>query len=682
MRTFMRFLLLMLTAFPQRMAAQSLQAVAFNTADSVVVRWAPSSAMAWERFNRWGCRVERVEVSAATLTTDRLSPDTLRAFPLERLRSRFGAAHPFAPIVAQALYGDAFAADANNLRTQINAAQQTELRWSLCALYADIDPELAQALGYRWVDRQLKADGYYLYRVIGNDPEHGDTALIAVDRRLGVDHVPPGPAITADEQDGRIQVHWSREAVHGLFSAYTVERATSGGIWQQLNRTPFVPMDHADAKAIQFTYTDTTIAGDYLPYRYRVRGHSPFGMISDNAPEILAMGRDRTAPPNPVMKGVNDVRGRMEVTWEQIVGTPDLLGFRVEKAPTVDGEYSPLHIALLPSTARQFMDTSTFLIGENHYRVWALDTAGNGSVSLRGYGSLVDSVAPLAPVGLEGSIDTNGVVTVRWTEGREKDLLGYRVFFANQTDHEFNNLTPAPLPTLFFSDTIPLRTLTKRIYYKVVAVDRNFNHSGFSTILALSKPDQVEPVSPLFKHYAATDTSVVLQFVPSSSDDVASHQVLRKDPGAKNFHVVEHFMTVPPSRTWVDERPIAPATYSYTILAIDSAGNRSVEAQAVEVTVRGKRTNLAPTDLSAVLVSDRSVHLKWRDEAIGITHYVVYRSLNGAAPIAVASPEADVPEFIDQRLPGVGSYVYFVRAAFADGSTSAESKGITVNVAK
>src|SRR5690606_38657836 len=121
------------------------------------------------------------------------------------------------------------------------------------------------------------------------------------------------------------------------------------------------------------------------------------------------------------------------------------------------------------------------------------------------------------PTGLTGKIDTNGIVTLRWAMGREPDLMGYRVFMANAPDHEFTNLSPAPFADTTWTDTITLKTLTKRICYKVVAVDRNFNHSAMSAMLTLTKPDIIPPVAPVFSGYSVTDGTVMLKFVPSSS---------------------------------------------------------------------------------------------------------------------------------------------------------------------
>lgn len=649
--------------------AQSVQAIAFNTADSIVLRWVPATQPAWEGARRFGYRVERVDVARERPPVQRITPDTVRPLTLEAMKARFGPQHPYAPIVAQAMYGDAFAPNTGDVRAQMGAAQQDLFRWSVCMLYADIDPGMADAQGLRWVDRDLRNDGYYLYRVISNDPQTRDTAIVAVRRSEGPHTVAHGPVIDAVEGERKVTLRWLRETAGGTFSAYWIERAQGSGPWKRLNAAPFVPTENPDRKSDLFTYTDTTLAADYMPHRYRVLGITPFGMVSPEATVITAMGRDRTAPPNPVMKEVKDEGGKLVVHWAQETPPPDLKGFRVEKAMSMPGQFFPLHRGLLPKAARQFTDTSSFLLGENHYRVWAVDTAGNESVSLNGYGMLADSIAPAPPVKLKGSIDTTGVVTVHWPWGREKDILGYRVFFANAADHHFNNLTPEPVQDTVFRDTIPLRTLTKDIFYRVVAVDRNFNHSGFSATLHLKKPDVVPPVAPVIERYAVSDTAVVLHFVPSSSNDVMRHELLRRSGADTTWHPVTAWAVNEQPRTWTDRTVRAPEAYTYALQAVDSAGLRSPLSVPLEVRMPARPQRPGVASVSATQL-DQAVQVAWNAPPARVKHYVIYRTRDGGRAVALGSAPGDATLFADVKLPGAGSYRYAVKAVYPDGGSS------------
>lgn len=654
--------------------AQTFSVIAANHADSVVLRWAPGSAAAWEHYRTAGYRIERITIEKTQAWEPvRLGPERIVPWTLEQFRSGFAQAHPNAPAAAQVLYGSV----APEQRTGLEPADaESNLRWSIATFLADVDADVAQALGLRYVDREVAPGAYYYYRVIAL-ADQGDTASVAVDRSAGTYAVPSGPALEAEEGERRVLLKWNAEASSG-FTAYWIQRSTDGRAWEELLDRPFVPMRDASQLTMdEHAYADTGITANYRPYRYRVLGIDPFGNASKDAPVITAMGRDRTPTPAPEMKGAAEENGRMIVRWEQPGTAADLRGYRVEKAMGGPSSFFPLHQGLLSTNARQFTDTSSMLLAGNYYRIAAVDTAGNTSYSLGGYGAAIDSIAPLPPTDLRGRIDTNGVVTVEWKQGKERDLLGYRVFFANQADHAFINLSPAPLAGLTFTDTIPLNTLTKRIHYKVVAVDRNFNHSGYSAMLTLTKPDRVAPVAPLFSDYRATDSTVVLSFVPSSSDDVKEHVLGRKEGGA-TYTDVARFPVGRMPRTWTDPDARGPAHYMYTLYALDSAGNRSAHTQAIEVHVRGERHDQRPQGVTATVDASKRVRLTWQGNAVGVRHFIIHRSRDGGAPMAIGSPKGDAREFFDDRLPGNGTYTYSVRAALGDGSLSPESSNAVV----
>ena len=98
-----------------------------------------------------------------------------------------------------------------------------------------------------------------------------------------------------------------------------------------------------------------------------------------------------------------------------------------------------------------------------------MDKSGNVSYSLSQINNIEDDIAPSAPTGLVGVVDTSGVVLLEWNENPEKDVLGYRVYFANQLDHDFMQRTGRRYEENSFWDTLSMHTLTKYIYYYVVA---------------------------------------------------------------------------------------------------------------------------------------------------------------------------------------------------------------------
>ncbi|MDQ3100560.1 MAG: fibronectin type III domain-containing protein, partial [Bacteroidota bacterium] len=613
--------------------AQTFQVIARNTPDSVVLRWAPLGSIAWDRYNVAGYKVERLAMHRDLVgrpKPEQLNQEIIRPWTLEQFQANVGPETKYLAIAGQALYGQQFAPSPKieDLKTIADAASEVQMRYSFAMLSADLDVKAATALGLRWVDRDLAPNVLYLYRVIALDPERPDTAMIAVNRSMGPDLIPKGPQVLADEEEGKVTLKWMNDIPDGAFTAFWIERETKSDEWVRLNASPYLQtFPDSSANDHQYFYTDTALEGNYVTHRYRLRGITAFGETSEPSPVITAMGRDRTAPPNPEMKGVEDRNGQLVVEWEQPERTPDLEGFRVEKAYASTAAYEPLHEGLLSSDARSFTDPTGTLRGENHYRVWAVDTAGNGAVSLSGYGFLVDSIPPADPTGLSGTIDSSGVVNLHWNMGQEEDIQGYRVFYGNQIDHEFTNITPEPHRDTTFIHEITLNTLTRKIHFRVVAVDRNFNHSGMSEMLTLLRPDTIRPVPPLFKDYSVSDSSVTINMIPSSSPDVEHYELMRKAQNATEWTRIAQWPAANALRTYGDMGISGPQYYSYRISAIDSAGNISKEQRPLDVRVHARLRAASIRSLDAVWDADtKKVTLEWSAPDETVKHYVLYRA--------------------------------------------------------
>ena len=261
---------------------------------------------------------------------------------------------------------------------------------------------------------------------------------------------------------------------------------------------------------------------------------------------------------------------------------------------------------------------------------------------------------------------------LHWKVGAEMDLLGYRVFFANATDHEFTNRTGIPVGDTTFIDTIPLKTLTKRIYYRIAAVDRNFNHSDLGAVLTLTKPDIVPPIAPVFAGQAVSDTTVTLRFVPSSSEDVALHRLLRRTQDDTTWTEVASWPARDPRRAFTDAAVDGPAYYSYIIIAMDSAGNKTSAPGTADVRVHKRLRRPGPSGMQGFHDPlSKMVQLNWTAPVEPVKHYILYRSKDGGAMVSVASVEGSLKGYEDKRLIGIGRYDYHLQAVYADGGASA-----------
>jgi hypothetical protein len=665
----------------RRLFFPELKLLAQSSGDSVVLRWAPSNAPAWRAYNRIGYHVERAlldTTSPTPLRYERLTQEPLKPWTLEEWKRRSRPDHQFAAIAAQCLYGRVSSPQPNTAESILDAATELENRFGFALFAADCDAHAATGLGLRFVDRAVRTGQTWIYRIFPARQDSVfalDTAVLVVD----VEPYRPWPpvlSLEAEETEREITIRW-KNLYGGGYTAFNVYRTGPDGQRRKLNSTPIVPATPRGwTQRIEPWFRDTTAEWN-VRYTYEVRGISPFA--EEGAPAtIVALLRDRTPPPPPVL-GKPTIYGMTMVRLEwSITAPPDLSGFVVMKSDKPDRDWRALHEQPLPPTQRTLLDT---LADPDlaYYAVIALDTAGNRSEYLPIYVDIHDTIPPAPPTNVRGTIDTNGVVRLEWNLGTERDLLGYRVLWANDTTHEFTQRTNLVWMDTVFTDTVALNTLTEFVYYRVVAVDTRHFHSDPSPIVAIKRPDIVPPVAPLFTDVYVTEDRVQLRWQPSTSSDVARQVLYRRVGGDTAWRQIAEL--APEQQTYVDTAVVQRTTYSYTLEAIDRSGLRSeralpVHARPFDPGVREPVQNLhADYDTSA-----RAVVVEWalpRQPAEQFW-FVVYRAVDDGELTQYRAVAPGERRFVDRELVGRGRYRYAVRVMTALGSSPLSPVAVVV----
>jgi fibronectin type 3 domain-containing protein len=290
---------------------------------------------------------------------------------------------------------------------------------------------------------------------------------------------------------------------------------------------------------------------------------------------------------------------------------------------------------------------------------------------------------PAVPQGLTGTIDTNGIVRLRWRKNTERNILGYRVLRANALDHEFTQRTNQVWRDTVFVDTVEVNTLTRFIYYRIAAVNNRYNHSATTPALGLRRPDRVPPDAPVFSDVRVSDSSVTLQWVPSSSADVRSHILYRRTQGEKRWTTLATLSAT--QGTYTDRAVKQNIMYEYQIEAVDSTGLSAMALLPVQARPYDSGVRRAPSALRAVYDATRKqVQLSWfyiphKEESF---YYVVYRSAPNAPLLQYNSFRAVQPAFTDANLLGPGTYTYAVKVITDSGAESPLSEKIQVTVIK
>lgn len=437
----------------------------------------------------------------------------------------------------------------------------------------------AEGLALRISDADVIAGAEYVYRVSINDPNGFDmntAGYIKIkNSSFNQMYLVNNKAIKLVEGDEKISISFpdSKE-----YYAYNIERSEDLGVtFKKITNEPALKLKaHGYEGESNYGFNDSGLV-NYKKYFYRVLVSTPFAddlLLS----EFVAMPRDKTPPPAPFLKSATHIKpNQVELVWEmpkEAVG--DFKGFNIRRATKIKGDYRLISKTILPKDTKKYIDEGFEKNGTNYYLVESVDTAGNVNQSFPSYVTLIDSTPPAIPLIDFARIDSLGKITIQVKPNIEKDFMGYQLLKANSKEHEFSIIEETfkdSLGTTRFTlyDSTTLNTLTKNIYYKLIAFDTHFNQSEPSKIIELTKRDTIPPVSPLISGFHITDSTVVIEFVNSSSEDAKRNMLLRRESGKEKFDTVYTNANTAASQ-YTDKNIIGGAQYEYMMIARDQGG--------------------------------------------------------------------------------------------------------------
>lgn len=658
----------------------------------IVLRWAPKTAVAWEKANTTGYslyRFEADEKSGTPLSHETLMTSTpIKPFTLDEFKQKFKPEDTAAAVAAEVLYGKKY---------ETKSARNGSLNWSeaytkfadmdnrlgIALFNADVHTNIADAMGWRWEDKTVEKGKMYYYVLIspavGQQPADTVTALISTKQSYKVPAMLP---VMAMPWDKTITLYWNRKSASRLFSCYYIERSDDNGrSFHRINSLPYV--DGSSRERTDWIHYTDSISQNYKLFTYRVRGVTAFGELSDPSAPVMAAGSDKTSPASPInVKAENTKGSEVKISWQKPLREKDLAGFLIGRGSSVNGPFFPLDTVLLAPTSQSFTDHFAVPWDKNFYIVAAIDTAGNAARSMPAYAILVDSIPPAVPVGLMGSIDTLGVVRLHWRWNKELDLQGYNVYASNNPSQAFYILNSQYITDSSFKDTISIKTLTRHIYYRICAFDKTGNPSPYSKILELTKPDIIPPTAPAINHFLVTDSSVVLQWAPSSSEDVARQIVWRKEKGVGPWMRLDSLQNN--IVAYADRSVQVKKEYDYALTAVDSSGLSSDYSFPIHARIydNGKRKEIE--SLRLLVTDKRLLQLSWKYSLADRQHihFIIYRNYNNNGLEMYKNINGDKNEFTDTLLPGEGNYQYAIKVVTDDGGASALVPSQTIKLEK
>jgi len=644
----------------------------------VRLRWSPSKSAGWYYAKDSGYYLIRIPIRDGLLDTARavqLNQQPIKPWPIEQFETMYNAGQldTMSLIIAQMSHGDI---DLKSL-SPIERSDMLKMRFSYSALCADLSPQAADAAGLGYTDTLPGEDSAYVYQVYSPM----DTSLFVMEpgayyHATHLEDTVITPLIhKVISGDRSVRVEWLRNLHEPFFTAYYIERSlATEEEWIRLTSFPYLPI--LDEQSPWNMAMEVIAFKDSLPenevlYKYRLIGITAFGELSESSDEVVGIGVAAHKPPAPTHVAVKEeIAGELTVKWQlpheiypDETDPGDLIGFLVARSSQHDGPFVFLTEELISPEVREYTDKSPFHHIHNYYIVYSLNDVGKYTISLPGNGSVLDTTPPAMPIGLEGSIDSSGLVSLKWSLGNEIDLKGYYVYFDHKEDGIFNRLNGHPLQDIRYEHQVSLNTLSREIYYKVAAIDLVGNISKKTEPILLLKPDIYPPVAPQITEIKIEDHQILLEWASSSSMDVVYHLMERKADYESDWRVVDTIRMWEAYNSFIDKNTKPGHWYDYKFTAVDASNLRSEPSDTRSLRVPWRQEDLTTPKLDADYDPQTGkIMLSWDMDTEDIQYFSIFRVNEKGTLHTIERIPGDTRGYEDRVFGSSAWYDYVIRA--------------------
>jgi chitodextrinase len=354
------------------------------------------------------------------------------------------------------------------------------------------------------------------------------------------------------------------------------------------------------------TYSDTSVAAG-TTYSYSVQAFDAAGKVSPASAAVSAMvpfAPDTIAPSIPTNLTATSTSSQVILNWTASTDNVAVTGYKVRRN---DGQVTT-------AAANSYTDVNVVQGQSYSYTVAAYDLAGNASNQSASVTATVkDTTLPTPPPGLNGAAPDSTKVNLSWSASTDNvGVTGYNVYR--------NAAWIASTPGLSYSDTsgVPGTTYT----YTVKAYDAAGNISAASGSVNVAVP--AAPVAtPITPPPTPTDTPPTtptnLTATISGSSVVLSWTASTDNLGVTGYRISRGSDVFSSSGTsFTNTSVTAGVTYTYTVAAVDTAGQLSGPSNSVTITVP---TSVSILSNSIANITSTTASITWTTSVASIGYF-------------------------------------------------------------
>jgi chitodextrinase len=370
-------------------------------------------------------------------------------------------------------------------------------------------------------------------------------------------------------------------------------------------------------------------------------------------PLQLPGGADTIPPTVPGALAASVASLQINLSWTASTDNVGVSGYKVFR----NG------VQIATTSSLTYADAGLLPLTLYNYAVAAFDAAGNTSAQSTVSASTLaasDTQAPTVPTGLVGTAVSSSQINLSWNPSTDNvGVTGYYVYL--------NDVALTTTATTSFQHTGLTAGTTYN--YRVSSYDAAANNSAWTaTPVSVTTPPAADTIAPSVPSgltaTAVSPAQINLSWAASTDNvGVSGYRVYRAGTLLATLGAVTSYQST----------GLAPSTtYSYTVQAVDAAGNASAQSASASATTQAASDTIAPsvpTGLAAAAVSSTQINLSWAasTDNVGVSGYRVYRAGTLLATLGA------VTSYQSTGLAPSTTYSYTVQAVDAAGNASAQS---------
>ena len=660
-----------------------LHLLAKHKNNSIVLRWAPLNPNLWMLGNQFGYTLEKTVVRRnGKVLSKPESSIQIKLLPASKEAwIKLAEKEKFAKIIKNFMYDAPIPITEKDTAVINNALKARHVFSLLCA---DFSPATARLMQLAYTDSLAKENELYRYKISLNVPTDtikGMSDDLVAGLNLNIPQFAPKGLIDADFADSTTTLKWEYSKF-SIFSGYNIERSDDNGVtYQKINKDAFLPLENA--QRFQEIVYSNNVNQLHKNYYYRVKGLDPFGdeSAASNIVSVYAYQTQLVGGQNLSYSFPN--KDYVAIKWQY----PDSLninlkGFHVYKTTNMK-DLQQVTKKVVPVTTHYFLDNIKDNPENMFYIVSAVDLRSKETQSEPLLVAIIDTIAPAKVWDMKGKIDKKGIVKISWKPGKDNDIYNYNVMRAEGHErYKMFVIKSAGSRDTALIDTIYLKAQSRKVHYVIIPIDNHSNATKLNDTLTLIRPDIFPPEPPRIVSKYETDSTIVIGWEPSISEDVERYRLYKRNLPDTTKRLLLTFKNKEYKSQYADADYEEESTVQYVLQAIDEEGLSSGDSCRFDMRVYKPLRIGAVNNLTVKhFAKDKKIHIKWQYfSRKPLSKFFVFRQKQGGTKIKIAEVSGDVREYFDEKIDPDNTYTYSLYAFRFDNIRSLLGKDVSVKV--